>query len=148
MWLHAACIIGQESKMKDETRHFPVNSVATQSRPPFQHFFVAKNNNLTMEDENVASSTTAPAETAEGGDGGATKCSVCKKRLGRKSECFNISSCFSRHTHLVCFQNLFLPRKSPHLIAVLVSLAIDETVHQLGILFLIQWFNVYVCLSH
>eukprot|EP00986_Skeletonema_menzelii_P013106 scaffold7444_cov149-Skeletonema_menzelii.AAC.7 len=36
-----------------------------------------------MEDEHVASSTTAPVETADG-DGG-TKCFICKKRLGRKT---------------------------------------------------------------
>ena len=107
---HCVLALGKRQEMQDETRHFPVTSQPSHDHPPFS-IFLLQNNNPTMEGDNVASSTTAPVETAEG-DGGATKCSVCKKRLGRKSECFNVSSCFSRHTHLVCFQNLFLPRKS------------------------------------
>jgi hypothetical protein len=41
---------------------------------------------MKMEDDNDGSSASPPpVETAEGD--GTTKCSVCKKRLGRKSEC-------------------------------------------------------------
>lgn len=50
----------------------------------YSHF---PKNKSKMEDEHVVSSSASsmPVETSEG-DGG-TKCSVCKKRLGRKSEC-------------------------------------------------------------
>ena len=56
-----------------------------------------------MDDENVASSTAPPVEAAEG-DGG-TKCSVCKKRVGRKSECNLVNS-----VHTSCAHVLFLTR--------------------------------------
>ncbi|KAK1738215.1 hypothetical protein QTG54_010884 [Skeletonema marinoi] len=51
-----------------------------------------------MDDENVASSTTPPVEAAEG-DGG-TKCSVCKKRVGRKN-CLQ-SACIQCCTNPTC----------------------------------------------
>ena len=113
-----ACIIASCSaaREQDETRHFPVTSQPRSHDHRFSIFLLQ--NNPTMEGENVASSTTAPVETAEG-DGGATKCSVCKKRLGRKSECFNVSSCFSR-LHILCvLSKSFLVKKIYHLIAVL-----------------------------